>query len=835
MPSNRPDPSHHRHLVARRAAECRSSNAAFASWAKGYGAIAHEDLTQVRVWDLADGLVRRGKCEAHDEVFELFSAADRIASAAMWLTVHMTYASRVRTDGTSLAAEDFKVSPEGHTGGSLNIVPAYVGYLAINALTALTRSWIMGQGHSVAGIEASNVVVRNVLPELDARYTFDDDGLTRLVRDFYSYAQNPDGSPASPLGSHVNPHTAGGISEGGYLGFAELQYVHMPLPGERLVAFLSDGAFEEQRGSDWAPRWWRARDSGLVAPIMILNGRRIEQRSTMMQMGGVDWLRSHLELNGFDPIVIDGRDPAAFAWAIFSMEERLEACAASIEDGTGSYPVPLHYAIAEAPKGYGFPGEGTNAAHNLPLGTVPRFDAQARERFLMGARRLWVPPAELAECVERLNRHAQHGRPKERDHPLATRHVSPPLMPEWPVPDGAPGDLASPMDGIDRLFAAIVRGNPQLRPRVGNPDELRSNRMGTTLDLLRHRVVVPEGGVAEDVHGGVITALNEEAIVSAALANKGGINLVVSYEAFALKMLGAIRQEIIFARHLAEAGRRPGWLSVPIVSTSHTWENGKNELSHQDPTLAEALLGEMSDISRVVFPVDWNTATAALAAAYSTFGQYWNLVVPKRPLARLTDAQSAQGAMNAGALRLSGTDEARVALLAVGAYQLGEALRAAQRMASRGNPPLVVAILEPGRFRVPRDRREEAFVHSDDVLRALVPDTVRARVVVSHTRPEPMLGALRRFDTGPATTRALGFANRGGTLDVEGMLFANRCTWGHVVEACALVLGEPPGTYLDPHELAAIEGRGDPAALKSPPRPSSREPGSPIPHSESHP
>ena len=69
--------------------------------------------------------------------------------------------------------------------------------------------------------------------------------------------------------------------EGGYLGFAEVQYVHMPLLGECLVTFLSDGAFEEQRGSDWAPRWWRAHDSGIVLPIMISNGRRIDQRTTV--------------------------------------------------------------------------------------------------------------------------------------------------------------------------------------------------------------------------------------------------------------------------------------------------------------------------------------------------------------------------------------------------------------------------------------------------------------------------------------------------------------------------------------------------------------------------
>merc|ERR1711969_48527 len=104
----------------------------------------------------------------------------------------------------------------------------------------------------------------------------------------------------------------------------------MPLPGQELVTFLSDGAFEEQRGSDWAPRWWRGEDSGLVMPIMIANGRRIDQRSTMAQVGGVDWLREHLTLNGFDPIDIDGRDPAAFAWAIISMARSLRRAHESV-------------------------------------------------------------------------------------------------------------------------------------------------------------------------------------------------------------------------------------------------------------------------------------------------------------------------------------------------------------------------------------------------------------------------------------------------------------------------------------------------------------------------
>jgi phosphoketolase len=144
----------------------------------------------------------------------------------------------------------------------------------------------MGQGHCVAAIEAVNVLVGNMSPSQDSRYSRSREGLTRLATDFYSYAIAPDGRPVAPLGSHVNAHTAGGISEGGYLGFAELEYVHMPLKGESIVAFLSDGAFEEQRGSDWSPRWWREEDSGSVVPIMILNGRRIEQRSEIAQEGG---------------------------------------------------------------------------------------------------------------------------------------------------------------------------------------------------------------------------------------------------------------------------------------------------------------------------------------------------------------------------------------------------------------------------------------------------------------------------------------------------------------------------------------------------------------------
>lgn len=790
------------------ATKYRATDPAFAEWSGGYGVISHDDLTQVRIGKMVSDLVATGKLPDSAAGYRRLRAADLIANAGMWLVVHMTYARRVRLEGTPLLPADFKSNPEGHTGGSLNMVLAYTAYLAMNAMDGVTRSWMMGQGHCVAAIDALNAIVGNMTEAHAGRYGLSEEGLSRLVADFYSFAITPDGRPAAPLGSHVNAFTAGGTQEGGYLGFMELHYAHAPLPGERLVAFLSDGAFEEQRGSDWAPRWWRPADTGLIAPIMILNGRRIEQRTQIDQMGGESWLHHHLRLNGFEPIGVDGRDPASIAWGIHTIESRL----LEQSNSPGRVDV-IPYAIAQTVKGFGFPGAGTNRAHNLPLPANPFHDARSRDLFNEGATQLHVPVAQLRNAVAELATHKAQNRPLERDHPIAVRNTDIPNIPPGRSPQIKLGRLTSPMAALDESFCEIVKANPHLRPRVGNPDELRSNRLDQTLDLLKHRVLEPGKGIAESTTGVVITALNEEAVVCAALGNKGGLNLVVTYEAFAPKMLGAIRQEITFSQQLALAGRPAGWLSVPIVVTSHTWENSKNEISHQDPTLAEVLLGEMADAVSVVFPPDANTAVAALGQVYQSKGRIVLMVVPKRPVAEQFSIECAKKMSREGLFVCEGSPAtAQLIIAATGAYQLAEARAAYKRLGECGIASALIYIYEPGRLRSPRDQREEEYVLKDDVLAGIFPPAI-PRIIVTHTRPEPFLGALRRIDTGPCMTRGLGFINHGGTLDVEGMIFANRSSWAHIVVQAADLLGLPSTSVLTDIESAAVEHRGDPALL----------------------
>jgi phosphoketolase len=370
------------------------------------------------------------------------------------------------------------------------------------------------------------------------------------------------------------------------------------------------------------------------------------------------------------------------------------------------------------------------------------------------------------------------------------------------------------MAAVDEMFVAVVRANPHLRPRVGNPDEMRSNRLLETLDLLKFRVTDPEPGIPEAVDGTVITALNEEAVAAAALANKGGINLIHTYEAFGTKMHGAVRQEIIFANHCAEAGRPPRWLSVPLILTSHTWENAKNEQSHQDPSMAEALLGEPAHISRVVFPADFNTAAAVMERLYQTHGQIWAVVAPKADAIpdRFAPAE-ARRLVADGGLRLEwaghAPERAQVILAAVGAYQLHEVLAASRRLAERDVAHRVVYLLEPGRFREPRSAGEQVHQAPAATRDGLFSPGVPRRVFVTHTRPEPMLGVLGPLHTGPQT-RGLGYVNRGGTLDTPGMLFLNRCSWAHILIEVARLLAVAHEQVLTPAELRALDGQGSP-------------------------
>jgi phosphoketolase len=590
----------------------------------------------------------------------------------------------------------------------------------------------------------------------------------------------------------------------------------MPLKSEHLVAFLSDGAFEEQKGSDWTSRWWRAEDSGLVAPIMIANGRRIDQRTTMDQEGGPEWFSEYLKIHDFDPIIFDGRDPAAFAWCILEQEKRLQQNVAALTN-INNYKIKIPYGIAVAPKGAGFYNEGTNYAHNLPLVTNPSKDPVAAERFNSHVQKLYVSLDDIKNASKALNNHKDSKRLRERDNPLANRDVSlkQPAKLRWKE-IGKSEKKQSPMDAIDLAFLLTVKANKHLRPRVGNPDEMLSNKMNDTLEELNFRVVEAEGGLHESTLGNVITALNEEAVAAAAFGNKGGINIIVTYEAFGSKMFGEARQEVIFSKHQKDFGRPAKWLSVPIVLTSNTWENSKNELSHQDPSLSESMLGEAADISRVVYPADYNSALSVIENVYKTHGEIWTVVAPKGEVPALFSQKEAEALMQDGGIRVHSAEympaKAEIAIVAIGSYQLWEAIKASDRLKAKKIPHIVSYIIEPGKFRKARNIAEEAHLAGKEIVENILPAKVKNVVLMTHNRPELLAGMLsplwqaRNYST-------LGFINEGGTLNVPGMLFVNKCSWAHAVVEGAELLAKPLSKLFSEKEIKALTGKLSPVGI----------------------
>ncbi len=773
----------------------RARNAHFAAWAKGAGVVVHQERTQLGVARLEQAFLAQKKVADSASFYRALEALDVITNQAMWLVVHMTYAQKLYLDGRDLPAADFKLRPRGYTGGALNMVPAFAALHALNHFSQIPHQWIMGQGHSVAAVDALQILTGTALPERRKKYPLDEAGLSRFVADCNNYRIDKNGRRLSNLGAHVNAWTAGARMEGGYLGFASMQYAHMPLPNERLVAFLSDGAFEEQRGGDWAPRWWRGEDTGLVAPVMIANGQRIDQRTAISQQGGLHWFLNHLRNQGFAPFVIDGRDPAAFLCALYFMEEELAHAYARIKKGEAQYPVVMPYCIAETVKGYGFPGAGTDAAYNLPLGAQPQFNPEALAFFHQGAKALFQPQARWQQAAALLSQ------PRPKLPPMLA--VTCP-EPEW-------GDRReSPMNGIDRYFIEVTEVNPSLRVRVGNPDELRSNGMNQTLEQFRHRVTSPEIATVEAIDGAVITALNEEAVVSACLANQAGINIVVAYEAFAIKMLRALHQTLVFARQQKEAGDPAEWLGFPVITTALIWENGQRGQSHQDASLSESLMLKMSDMARVVFPVDANSAMACLRACYGDLGVIWNLVVPRSVQPVFFNRQQATQLVQDGALCVRGHCGSELQLVATGAVQLAQLLKASDRLRQQRVAHSLIYLLEPGRFREARDHWETEVLAEDSVVEALFPARVRYRLFVVHCRPELVLASCRKLDLGPQRTRALGYINHGATLDTAELLFANKCTWAHALASLAQLCGQAPTLWLTAEEAAAIAGEGDP-------------------------
>jgi phosphoketolase len=182
----------------------------------------------------------------------------------------------------------------------------------------------------------------------------------------------------------------------------------------------------------------------------------------------------------------------------------------------------------------------------------------------------------------------------------------------------------------------------------------------------------------------------------------------------------------------------------------------------------------------------------------------------------LTPEQS-QNLVDQGAICLRGHCQAEVQIIAVGSYQLQQALLLSDRLIFKGQSHSLIYMLEPGRFRLARDEWEQDLQADDQLQQAMFSNKIKQRLFLFHGHGEAILSCCRALDLGPDRTLALGYINQGGTLNSEGMLFANKCTWAHAALNLARRLGLNDDEWLSADELSAVLGIGDPYQLISRP------------------
>jgi phosphoketolase len=203
---------------------------------------------------------------------------------------------------------------------------------------------------------------------------------------------------------------------------------------------------------------------------------------------------------------------------------------------------------------------------------------------------------------------------------------------------------------------------------------------------------------------------------------------------------------------------------------------------------------------------------------YQTQRQIWTVVLAKyEAVPDLFTLEEATRLLQQGAVRLDWAgykaNKQRLILTAIGGYQLEQVLKASFRLAEHDVAHSVVYMMEPGRFRLPRSEGEQAHMALGELKNELYPVAVPNRIFVVHTRPQAILGVLQPLNTGSGHTVCLGFIGQGGTLTKSGMLFVNRCTWGHILVEAARLLDTPREEFLSSKEIAALDGKANPEGV----------------------
>lgn len=618
-----------------------------------------------------------------------FKKAHRLAD---YISVAMLYLKKNFLIEDTLSKDDIKDRILGHWGTVPGLNFLYQGLSILSKENATEILLVTGPGHGAPAI-LSNAWLEGTLSEFYTKYSYDKDGLGRLIHDF----SWPSGFP-----SHTTPMVPGTIHEGGELGYSLSTAFGAALGNPELIVGCIVGDGEAESGTlsaSWhLSKFIHPTKDGTVLPILHLNGYRISGPTIYSTMNDGELLFYFKGL-GYEPIIIDQYQSSdIYSDYILALEKaltmikRIKSDWANYQSTKPVWPM----IIFRSKKGWGGPKflhdekiEDSNLSHGIPI-QKPKTNSEEFKIL-----KEWLESYKVDELLRNSDFIDQdiiniypnnHLRLSHNKYALLEKKIDPIQLPR--LEDHEQKLLPnlnreeSRMEEFGKYLRELFRNNPSGGFKLFSPDESESNLLNEIFDVTDRAYFWPikkdEKYFSENGH--IIELLSENVLFSMfqgyVLTGRRGI--LISYEAFLNIVSSQIDQHLKYLKQCNEVEFRKEMPSINLVATSTLWRQEHNGYTHQNPTLINSMIAKHSELSKLYFPIDVNSLLVVSEEAILSNNKVNLITVGKRALPEILSLQEAKELLENGyhVKDYSDDEEFDIVLASIGDYQTNETLNA---------------------------------------------------------------------------------------------------------------------------------------------------------------
>src|SRR6266852_689075 len=556
-----------------------------------------------------------------------------------------------------LTREHIKPRLLGHWGTSPGLNMLYVHLNRVIKRDDLNMIYIIGPGHGGPSFVA-HAYLEGTYREFYRNISQDTEGMKKLFKQL----SFPGGIP-----SHVAPETPGSIHEGGELGYALTHAYGAVFDNPELLAACVVGDGEAETGplaASWhSNKFLNPARDGAVLPILHLNGFKIANPTVLARISReelTDLLRGY----GYDPLFVEGDEPAAVHQALAGTLDRVLASIRGIQAEARGARHPNRprwpMIILRTPKGWtgpkivdGKPVEDTWRAHQVPVTNFVSHPDHVRilEEWLKG-----YSPEELfdenGKLIPELAELAPRGTRRMGANPhanggLLLKDLMMPDFREYAVKVTKPGtETAEATRVLGNLLRDVMKRNAASKNfRVFGPDETASNRLDALYEVTD--IAFMEPMLPTDEHlskdGRVMEVLSEHMcqgwLEGYLLTGRHGF--FSCYEAFIHIVDSMFNQHAKWLKVTRNIPWRRPIASLNYLLTSHVWRQDHNGFTHQDPGFIDHVVNKKADIVRVYLPPDANTLLSVADHCLRSRNYVNVIVAGKQPALQWLDMESA--------------------------------------------------------------------------------------------------------------------------------------------------------------------------------------------------